>query len=121
LAAVFVPLLIAYFYVLRYVRHFAIEMQRLEANARSPLYASFSEVLAGLVTVRAYGEQDRFQYEQMKKLNDHIQPYFVRCGCGCGWLLWLIVTSSSSSSSPSSISSSNCIILFALCRWYEQH
>ena len=46
------------------VRCFAIELQRIEAVARSPLYASFSEVLAGLVTVRAFGEQGRFQPDE---------------------------------------------------------
>ena len=48
-----------------------------QAVARSPLYASFSEVLAGLITVRAFGEQERFQAEQLRALNAHIQPYFL--------------------------------------------
>ena len=95
LAVIFVPLLFIYFYVLKYVRHFAIEMQRLEANARSPLYASFSEVLAGLVTVRSYGEQERFQHEQMARLNAHIQPYFMVRTALMAWLTLRINTLSS--------------------------
>ena len=46
----------------------------LQAVARSPLYASFSELLAGLVTVRAFSEERRFEREQIRALNNHIKP-----------------------------------------------
>ena len=99
---ILIPLLVAYYYILRYVRHTSIEVQRLEANARSPVrsvrcvpmtqatgassdtsacydqvYSTFSEILQGLVTVRAYGQQKRFQEIQNQHLNVHLQPYYI--------------------------------------------
>ena len=40
-------------------RRSSIELQRLESVSRSPVYALFSESLAGLDTLRAFGLQDR--------------------------------------------------------------
>ena len=59
------PLMVAYFYILKFVRHTSIEVQRLEANARSPVYSTFSEILQGLPIVRAYNQQARFQVSTM--------------------------------------------------------
>lgn len=36
------------------------ELKRLDSAARSPIYAHFGETLSGLVTLRAFGESDRF-------------------------------------------------------------
>ena len=36
------------------------ELLRLLAVARSPIYSGFTETLAGSVSIRAYGEADRF-------------------------------------------------------------
>ena len=63
-------------HTLTQVRHSSIELQRLESIARSPIYASFSEVLGGLTTVRAYGDQKRFCEKQGRMLNRHLQPFF---------------------------------------------
>jgi ABC-type multidrug transport system fused ATPase/permease subunit len=86
LLIVFVPLGIAYYFMVNWVRHVSIELQRIEANARSPIYTSFSEILAGLITVRSFQEEPRFVDKQMSALDQHIQPYFMVRGVLLPWL-----------------------------------
>ncbi|KAI0672201.1 multidrug resistance-associated ABC transporter [Trametes maxima] len=38
----------------------ARDVQRMESNARSPIFANFGEMLEGIVTVRAFGAEQRF-------------------------------------------------------------
>ena len=52
-----------------YYRASARELKRLDAILRSSLYAHFSESLAGLATIRAYGETDRFRKESEDRVN----------------------------------------------------
>jgi len=58
-----------------YYRASARELKRLDAILRSSLYAHFSESLAGLATIRAYGETDRFRKESEDRAN--IENRFV--------------------------------------------
>ena len=58
-----------------YYRSSARELKRLDAILRSSLYAHFSESLAGLATIRAYGETDRFRKESEDRMN--IENRFV--------------------------------------------
>lgn len=58
-----------------YYRASARELKRLDAILRSSLYAHFSESLAGLATIRAYGETDRFRRESEDRVN--IENRFV--------------------------------------------
>ncbi|KAK4700227.1 hypothetical protein P7C70_g6022, partial [Phenoliferia sp. Uapishka_3] len=44
---------------------------------RSTLYAHFSESLAGLATIRAFGETDRFMHENEKYLDLENRAYFI--------------------------------------------
>lgn len=44
-------------------------MQRLDAVSRSPLYAHFSETLAGVETIRAYGAVQRFALSNQGKVD----------------------------------------------------
>ncbi|OBZ78499.1 Canalicular multispecific organic anion transporter 1 [Grifola frondosa] len=60
LGIIFVPLMILYYLAAIYYRRSSVETKRLDSLLRSALYASYSESLTGLSTVRAYGEQDRF-------------------------------------------------------------
>ena len=55
LLVVFLPLGVGYYFMVNWVRHVSIDLQRIESNARSPVYTSFSEILAGLITVRSSG------------------------------------------------------------------
>ncbi|KAK9324473.1 P-loop containing nucleoside triphosphate hydrolase protein [Lipomyces orientalis] len=59
-AVALVPLLILYYYATAYYRASAVEIKRLDSNARSTVFSHFSETLTGLTSVRAYNEQERF-------------------------------------------------------------
>ena len=62
-------ILIVYYAFALYYRASARELKRLDAILRSSLYAHFSESLAGLATIRAYGEVDRFRKESEDRVN----------------------------------------------------
>jgi len=61
--------MIVYYAFAMYYRASARELKRLDAILRSSLYAHFSESLAGLATIRAYGETDRFRKESEDRVN----------------------------------------------------
>ncbi|KXS17986.1 P-loop containing nucleoside triphosphate hydrolase protein [Gonapodya prolifera JEL478] len=71
-----VPLMAAYYFVAVYYRSTRREIVRLEALARSPLFAHFSETLSGLPTIRAYGAQARLSRSNEKHVNNHTQLFF---------------------------------------------
>lgn len=54
LGIVFLPMTITYWFVARYYRASSVETKRLDSILRSKLYASVSESLTGLSTIRAY-------------------------------------------------------------------
>lgn len=56
---VLIPLGIIYYFLQRYFRRTCIELQRLDAISRSPVYANFSETMNGLDTITAYQLQSR--------------------------------------------------------------
>jgi ABC-type multidrug transport system fused ATPase/permease subunit len=58
---VFIPLVVAFLWVQRRYLVASRECKRLEAVTRSPLYASFSEALRGLPTIRAYAAGPRLR------------------------------------------------------------
>lgn len=55
-----VPLAAVYFHLLNLYRRVSRELKRCDSITRSPLYAHFSETLAGLSTIRAYAAVERF-------------------------------------------------------------
>ena len=50
----------AYFWLQKYYRRTYVECQRLDSTSRSPVFAHFSETLAGVETIRAFGRSDDF-------------------------------------------------------------
>ena len=76
LAIVFVPLVIGFYYVSSWVRHASIEIQRLEAVHRSPLYAASTEILGGVNTIRAFGQVERFETTYNQHLDRQMVPFF---------------------------------------------
>jgi ATP-binding cassette, subfamily C (CFTR/MRP), member 1 len=73
-----VPLMGVYFVIQKFYRASYIEMQRIDATTRSPIYAHFSETLTGVETLRAYGFEERFALSNERKVD-----YNHRCGCLC--------------------------------------
>ncbi|KAJ7893786.1 multidrug resistance-associated ABC transporter [Mycena leptocephala] len=59
LGILFVPLTVLYLLASIYYRRTSVETKRMDSLLRSALYASYSETLTGLATIRAYGEQAR--------------------------------------------------------------
>ncbi len=49
---VLIPLVIIYMNILRFIQTSQIQIQRIEATFRSPIYANFSEILTGLPVIR---------------------------------------------------------------------
>jgi ABC-type multidrug transport system fused ATPase/permease subunit len=54
------PLAVVYYFLQKYYRRSNIELQRLDAVSRSPIYAHFSETLSGVETIRAYRLAEHF-------------------------------------------------------------
>jgi len=73
--------MVVYAAIAVYYRASARELKRLDSILRSSLYAHFSESLAGLATIRAYGETDRFRKENEDRVN--IENRFV-----CTYTRW---------------------------------
>lgn len=47
------------------------EVKRLDSISRSPIYAHFSETLAGISTIRSYNKQDEFINHNQNKLDSN--------------------------------------------------
>lgn len=74
---VFVPLLVAGVYIVRYFLATSRQLKRLESISRSPVYSHFSETLNGLETIRTSGRQRDF-VEQFNRFQDvHTQSYIM--------------------------------------------
>ncbi|PXF43436.1 Multidrug resistance-associated protein 1 [Gracilariopsis chorda] len=56
---VVIPIAAMCLYVQEFYRKSSVDLRRLEALARSPLYSHFSETLDGVVTIRAFGDVPR--------------------------------------------------------------
>ena len=61
----------------------SVELKRLESVSRSPIFQHFGETLNGVSTIRAYGDEQRFIRENLRKVNDNNRPFI---------LLWVITT-----------------------------
>jgi ABC-type multidrug transport system fused ATPase/permease subunit len=73
-----VPLVVIYFFILKYYQRSNIEFKRFESNNRSPLYAHISETLVGVSTVKAFGVVDEFVQKQRRLMNVSNAPTFLR-------------------------------------------
>ncbi|KAF2731990.1 ABC multidrug transporter-like protein [Polyplosphaeria fusca] len=77
-AAISFPLIIISVYAIqKFYLHTSRQLRFLDLEAKSPLYTEFSEMLSGLVTVRAFGWQS-FLEEKAKALLDRSQrPFYL--------------------------------------------
>ncbi|KAI9339971.1 P-loop containing nucleoside triphosphate hydrolase protein [Obelidium mucronatum] len=76
-AVVLVPVLGVYYLIQSLYRSTSRELKRLDSISRSPLYANFGATLAGLPTIRAYGEQERFVETTDRAINENNSPYYL--------------------------------------------
>jgi ABC-type multidrug transport system fused ATPase/permease subunit len=52
------------------------ELKRFESVTRSPINQHFTETLAGVTTIRAYGDERRFMVQNMQKIDENNRPFF---------------------------------------------
>lgn len=83
---VFVAIGIAYVYSKFFIAYTntARDIRRIESVLRSPIFSSFGELLDGVVTVRAFGEEKRFLINCTKRLDRATAAYWYM------WMRWVI-------------------------------
>lgn len=74
--ALILPLAALYLWIQRYYLRTSRELKRLDSISRSPIYAHFQESLAGISTIRAYRQQDRFAQENEWRVDANLRAYF---------------------------------------------
>ena len=74
--AVLVPVFFVYYKIYMLARHGAIQLQRIEATTRSPIYSRFAELLHGVGTVRAFNQAERFKDGNEEAMRRNVLPLF---------------------------------------------
>ncbi|EFW99233.1 ABC metal ion transporter [Grosmannia clavigera kw1407] len=74
--ALVIPLSIMYIWIQRYYLHTSRELKRLDSVTKSPIYAHFQESLGGTSTIRAYGQQKRFEMENEWRMDANLRAFF---------------------------------------------
>ena len=83
LFVVFAALMVGvYWWLQHFYRRTSRELQRLESISRTPVLSHFSDTLGGLVTVRAFREQDKFVNQLCDKIDKNTAACLVlQSGC----------------------------------------
>eukprot|EP00177_Eucheuma_denticulatum_P007234 GFKZ01013162.1.p1 GENE.GFKZ01013162.1~~GFKZ01013162.1.p1 ORF type:complete len:1384 (+),score=212.46 GFKZ01013162.1:285-4436(+) len=74
--AVAAPVTVGYFLLQRFFNRTSVELKRLDAISKSPIYAHFSETLGGLSTLRAYGKQEQSKSDNMNMIDINQRAFF---------------------------------------------
>jgi ATP-binding cassette subfamily C (CFTR/MRP) protein 1 len=77
LLACFVPLFFVYFILQRFYARYALQIKRLEAVSRSPIYSHFAESLNGICTIRAFSKEQSYLKQMQTYLNDNFRIYLA--------------------------------------------
>ena len=85
LAFVF-PMIIVYWFVLKFYRKSLRELKRLESTGRGPLQSRISETLDGIPTIMAYGREADFENAVGGLLDASNKPTFLRMHAGMSTL-----------------------------------
>lgn len=81
LGLMFPPLFVVYYFIQSFYRRTSREAKRLDSILRSALYASYTETLNGLATVRAFREQGRFVRVTEHNVDVNNRAYFLTIAC----------------------------------------
>ncbi|KAK9886056.1 hypothetical protein WA026_014839 [Henosepilachna vigintioctopunctata] len=76
---------ILYFVIQRFYIETTRQLKRLESVSRSPIYSHFSETIAGVSSIRAYKQQERFTIESDSK-QDQNQACFYPSVIAGNWM-----------------------------------
>ncbi|KAJ3320037.1 hypothetical protein HDU76_000398, partial [Blyttiomyces sp. JEL0837] len=79
------PVMFIYVFVSKRYLAASRELKRLDSVSRSPIYSMFSETLTGASTIRAYGTEDRFMKENLRRVDYNHRMYFY-LWCSNRWL-----------------------------------
>eukprot|EP01119_Soliformovum_irregulare_P026270 TRINITY_DN9993_c3_g2_i1.p1 TRINITY_DN9993_c3_g2~~TRINITY_DN9993_c3_g2_i1.p1 ORF type:complete len:1457 (+),score=483.96 TRINITY_DN9993_c3_g2_i1:233-4372(+) len=74
---ILLPLGYFYRHIQKYYLQSSRELKRLESISKSPIYAQFSETLAGLGTIRPYNKIDQFIVINNRKLDTNMSAYYI--------------------------------------------
>lgn len=74
--ALIIPLGLLYVLYQRYYLRTSRELKRLDSVSKSPIYAHFQESLGGISTIRAYRQQERFNYLNESGIDLNLRAYF---------------------------------------------
>lgn len=66
---------IAFYYLTIFYLGASRDLKRLESVQRTPVFQQFGETLAGITTIRAYGDQRRFIRDNLTKINAANRPF----------------------------------------------
>ncbi|KAI9002587.1 hypothetical protein DFJ74DRAFT_696267 [Hyaloraphidium curvatum] len=66
-----------YYFAQAFYRSTSREIARLNSISRSPVYSLFGETLSGLSTIRAYGASNRFESENLRRLDNNNIAYYL--------------------------------------------
>lgn len=73
----FVPLAFLYLRVQKQFRATSREVKRLESTSRSPMYAHFSESLAGASIIRSFEQSDFFLAENLRRFDGNQKAFYT--------------------------------------------
>ncbi|CAH0491864.1 unnamed protein product [Peronospora farinosa] len=82
---ILLPILVGYYISQRYFIKTSRELQRLDSISRSPVFASLSETLDGLPTIRAYRAETQFSTKNEELIDRNQRAYFLNFAVNC-WL-----------------------------------
>ncbi|OAD00212.1 hypothetical protein MUCCIDRAFT_166009 [Mucor lusitanicus CBS 277.49] len=80
-----IPLAFVYMAVQRYYLATSRELKRLDSVGKSPIYSHFQETIQGVSTIRAYGQQRAFVFQNQYRLDNNQRAYFPSITCN-RWL-----------------------------------
>ena len=76
------PMIVFYWFVLKFYRKSLRELKRLESTGRGPLQSRISETLDGIPTIMAYGREADFENAVGSLLDASNKPTFLRMHAG---------------------------------------
>lgn len=85
-----IPVLAAAFYLVQrvYLRT-SRQLRLLDIESKAPLYTHLTETLTGLITVRAFQWEDRFDRKNLRLLDDSRRPSYLLASVQC-WLVFVV-------------------------------
>ncbi|KAL7747261.1 hypothetical protein RI367_007314 [Sorochytrium milnesiophthora] len=77
MAIVLVVALISLGFVQHYYLNSSRELKRIESGSKAPIYQLFGESIEGVVTIRAYHQEERFIEQLEGKIDRYIRAYYI--------------------------------------------